>query len=418
MVQVMKFYKNFLSLSTIFWCLFVLVTAIILWSIFFDLNKSIIANGQISPEGRPIKVQNTYQGTIANIFIDVGDEVTSKDTLVTLDTTKEQQKLSHLRRRENAAKYEAARLLSVLNLPGGIETLPVTEESYYRIQMNIFNSEKLVFSGQLASLRAQIAASEINQRLLTSRLPIMRKRLKLADSQLKLVSEMQEFGYEGEINVLSVETEYNDALDKIVTLESEIELRENEIAQLEGEISKLINDRSIKAASEYFEISKELDGISSEIREIELFLSESSISAPISGKISRLLFENVGQVIDQGTTLAEILPSNTQNVFYVEIPIASISEVALGQSGQVSLANMDLRNAEQLRGTLVKLDGDVTVSEDGRKFYSGLVAFDDPASDFLVPGVAGTISLELGKRSVFMYIFDPILDTVMNSLRE
>ena len=98
--------------------------------------------------------------------------------------------------------------------------------------------------------------------------------------------------------------------------------------------------------------------------------------------MSRVLFENVGQVIEPGTTLVEILPSDIQNVFYVKIPVASISEVTIGQKGQVSLANMDARSNAQLDAVLTKLDGDVTTADDGRKFYSGVVEFTDVNSNF------------------------------------
>jgi hypothetical protein len=47
-----------------------------------------------------------------------------------------------------------------------------------------------------------------------------------------------------------------------------------------------------------------------------------------------------------------------------------------------------------------------------------VVEFREKSSPFLVPGVAGDISLNLGKRSVFVYIFDPIIDVIKNSLRE
>ena len=418
MVQAMKFYKNFLSLNSIFWCLFIFVSAVIIWSIFFELNKSIVADGQVSPEGRAVKVQNIYQGTIAKVLVEVGDDVSSQDVLIRLSTSKEDQKLQYLKQRQRAEGFKAARLSSILNLPGGLESLQQEDDGYYQIQKNILKNDELVFQAKLDSLKLQINASKIQLNLLTSRLPILDKRVILAQTKLNLVSEMKELGYEGDINVLSMEAEYNDALDKIITLKNEIDLRKNEIAQFKSEIVKLRNDRRASASSEYYEISKELDQISSEISDIELFLSESLISAPISGTVSRVLYENVGQVIDPGTTLAEILPANTQNVFYVEIAAASISEVTLGQKARVSLANMDTRKNQNLDGVLVKLDGDITEAEDGRRFYSGIVEFDDPNSEFLVPGVAGTVSLDLGKRSVFMYLFDPILDVVLNSLRE
>jgi len=414
----MKFYKSFLNLSTLFWLLFLFVILIIVWSVLFEVDRSIVANGQVSPEGRSVKVQNNFQGTISDILIEVGDKVEASSPLIYLNTSKEAQKLDYLRKRKKAASYESARLLSMLNLSGGLEDLQANEDSYFKIQANIFTMERLVFEGQIASIEGQIEANKINISLLNSRLPIIEKRLKLSETKLNLVNEMQELGYDGEINVLTMESEYNDVLDQMVTLKNEMQLNLNEIKLLESEIEKLKNDRFVTAANKQYELSKELDQISSEIDTLELFISESSISSPIAGTVSRLLFENIGQVVDVGTTLAEIIPANTQNVFYVEIPIASISEVSIGQKGKISLANMNMRQNQQLNGIITKLDGDVTVTKDGKKFYSGIIEFEDTNSEYLVPGVAGTVSLELGKRSVFLYIFDPIFDVVLNSLQE
>lgn len=413
-----KYYKSFLNLSTLFWLLFVLVTALIIWSTIFELNKSVVATGEVSPEGRPVKVQNRSQGAISDVFISVGDNVDMNTVLLSINTSKERQKLKYLKESQRAAHFEMARLSSVLGRPGGLESITPSEDPYYTIQKHIMESEKSVILGKIASLRSQIEAKTINLTLLLSRRPITEERLTLSQAKLNLVKEMEQMGYEGTINVLTMEAEYNDALDKIVTLQNEIELRQNEIRQLELEISSLNSERVAKASVEYYEVSKELAKIASEINEIELFLDDSAISAPVSGQVSRLLYENIGQFIDAGTTLAEIIPSTTKNVFYVEIPIASISEVSIGQKGEISLSNMDSRKVQTLSGVLTQLDGDVTVTEDGNKYYSAIVKFDDPSSDYLVPGVAGTISLQLGKRSVFTYIFDPILDVVTNSLKE
>ena len=117
---------------------------------------------------------------------------------------------------------------------------------------------------------------------------------------------MQSRGYEGEINVLAMEAEYNDALDKTVTIRNELQLIQNEVEQLFNEIQRITRERQITAAKNHYQLTQEIDEIKSEIEDIELFLSESSISSPISGVVSRVLFENVGQVIEPGTTLVEL----------------------------------------------------------------------------------------------------------------
>ena len=73
-----------------------MVAGILIWSVYFQLDKSIVAQGQVSPEGRALKVQNNYKGTIYNILIGVGEVVDTNDVLIELDTSQQIQKLGYL----------------------------------------------------------------------------------------------------------------------------------------------------------------------------------------------------------------------------------------------------------------------------------------------------------------------------------
>ena len=418
MVQAMKFSKNSPKLLPVFWVLFIFAIAVIAWSIFFKLEKSIVAVGEVSPEGRSIKVQSTYEGTISEAFIKVGDLVDTNDIILRLDTKQQKLKLSAIERQLEFAIIKTLRLKSTLNSLSPFANKSDVASEYFAIQKQIYDSEKASFRLQIESIKQKIDANQIKLNLLKSRLPIVRNAIKLAEKKFELVNEMYAKGYDGDINLLTMEAELNDTFDQEVTLKNEILLAENDIAQLTNEIGKTTQDRQLEAALNIDQIRTEIENFEGEINEITLFLKESYIASPIAGVVSRVLFENVGQFLQPGTTLVEIIPSKTQNVFYVELPISSISEVQIGQSGRISLANMDPRKNQKLTGFLKELDGDVSIAEDGRKYYSGVVEFREKFSPFLVPGVAGDISLNLGKRSVFVYIFDPIIDVIKNSLRE
>ena len=412
----MKFSKNSPNLQLLFWILFLFTIGVLIWSVIFQLDKSIMASGEVSPEGRPVKVQNTYEGTIQQAYVKVGDEVDTNDILLKLDTRQETLKLTRLKSNLEVASIKAARYLATLNKDKKIKA--DKKSQYYSIQQKIFDSELESFRLKIQALEQKMAANNIKLLSLSSRQPIVKNSINLATKKFNLVNEMYAKGYDGDINLLTMEAELNEALDKEVTLDNEILLSENEIEQLSNQIQTITQERQIQAAINSQDIQAEIEDIENEIEGINLFISESAIKSPIAGIVSRILFENIGQVLQPGTTLVEIIPTNSQNVFYIELPVSSISEVSIGQVGKISLANMDTRKAEKLSGKLKQLDGDVTVAEDGRKYYSGVIEVDDTTSPFLVPGVAGEISLSLGKRSVFVYIFDPIIDVIKNSLRE
>ena len=412
----MKFSKNSPNLQLLFWILFLFTIGVLIWSVIFQLDKSIMASGEVSPEGRPVKVQNTYEGTIQQAYVKVGDEVDTNDILLKLDTRQETLKLTRLKSNLEVALIKAARYMATLNKDKKIEA--DKKSQYYSTQQKIFDSELESFRLKIQALEQKMAANNIKLLSLSSRQPIVKNSINLATKKFNLVNEMYAKGYDGDINLLTMEAELNEALDKEVTLDNEILLSENEIEQLSNQIQTITQERQIQAAINSQDIQAEIEDIENEIEGINLFISESAIKSPIAGTVSRILFENIGQVLQPGTTLVEIIPTNSQNVFYIELPVSSISEVSIGQVGKISLANMDTRKAEKLSGKLKQLDGDVTVAEDGRKYYSGVIEVDDTTSPFLVPGVAGEISLSLGKRSVFVYIFDPIIDVIKNSLRE
>lgn len=412
----MKFSKNSPNLQLLFWILFLFTIGVLIWSVIFQLDKSIMASGEVSPEGRPVKVQNTYEGTIQQAYVKVGDEVDTNDILLKLDTRQETLKLTRLKSNLEVALIKAARYMATLNKDKKIKA--DKKSQYYSTQQKIFDSELESFRLKIQALEQKMAANNIKLLSLSSRQPIVKNSINLATKKFNLVNEMYAKGYDGDINLLTMEAELNEALDKEVTLDNEILLSENEIEQLSNQIQTITQERQIQAAINSQDIQAEIEDIENEIEGINLFISESAIKSPIAGTVSRILFENIGQVLQPGTTLVEIIPTNSQNVFYIELPVSSISEVSIGQVGKISLANMDTRKAEKLSGKLKQLDGDVTVAEDGRKYYSGVIEVDDTTSPFLVPGVAGEISLSLGKRSVFVYIFDPIIDVIKNSLRE
>ena len=418
MVQAKMSLRNFLDLKIVFWLLFILVTTALLWSIFFELNKAIVAPGQVSPEGRAVKIQNATSGTIADTLIKVGDNINRDEIVIIFDTKEVEQKLSYLRKRQEAVSLEIARLAETINLPGGFASLPASDNYYYKIQASVLAAEFRDLMVQIDVIEQSKHAKAITLKLLESQIPIIQKSIELSKAKLRLVTEMQQMGFEGNINVLEAEADYNNAQDKIISHKNEIELITNEISQSDLEIQKIESERFLNAALKHYELTSKLDQIQAEIDELNLTLNNSTVKSPISGTISRILFENIGQVIEPGTTLAEILPEDIENVLYVEVPIDAISEVKIGQPGTISLANMDARSNSQLLGTLTQLDGDVTIAEDGRKYYSGIVEFEEPTSKFLVPGVAGTVALSLGKRSVFLYVFDPIVDVLKNSLQE
>ncbi len=121
----------------------------------------------------------------------------------------------------------------------------------------------------------------------------------------------------------------------------------------------------------------------------------------------------------EGTKLLEIIPDETPIVFYVEVPVASITDVNIGQPAKVTLSTMDTRRNPPLEARVMSIDPDATEEENGNRYYSAILKIEDKPEDVnLVPGVTGAASILLGKRTVLLYFLEPIWDAMQGALSE
>ena len=134
-------------------------------------------------------------------------------------------------------------------------------------------------------------------------------------------------------------------LDK--KIERENLLSDLDIAELDIKTATL--DFQRKTSQELAETKKSLE--LTEIRNSSLSarMSEYSIKASSDGTISRIFVENIGSVTAEGTKLLEIIPSEAPIVFYAKIPVASITDVHVGQEAKITLSTMDTRQSFRLK---------------------------------------------------------------------
>ena len=71
----MKFLQNLNRLDLLFWFVFSLFSVLIAWSLLFKMETSINVDEEITPLGKPVKIQNRFEGKVLDVLIKEGDEV-------------------------------------------------------------------------------------------------------------------------------------------------------------------------------------------------------------------------------------------------------------------------------------------------------------------------------------------------------
>ena len=99
------------NLNKFFWLSSLCFIALVTWLFTFELDKSVIAPGEIKPLGKPIIVQNRFEGKILNLNISQGQEVSKNENLA-FQTEIDITELNSLKSSIETVKIKVVRLLA------------------------------------------------------------------------------------------------------------------------------------------------------------------------------------------------------------------------------------------------------------------------------------------------------------------
>ena len=283
---------------------------------------------------------------------------TSADDSDFLENQLESQKLS----------IQLRRLVAQSKLETSFEDFATDDIEFLEDQLQVLQAE-------VGTLQSQVKSKETTKQVLLtkisgteSQLNSLQEKFKLAEEKYKIVERLFQKGYEGQIALLESKQEMStveqELLDK--KIERENLLSDLDIAELDIKTATL---DFRKTSQELAETKKSLE--LTEIRNSSLSarMSEYSIKASSDGTISRIFVENIGSVTAEGTKLLEIIPSEAPIVFYAKIPVASITDVHVGQEAKITLSTMDTRQVVPIEASVISIDPDATQEEDGSRHY-------------------------------------------------
>ena len=410
-------YSRASSSGIFFWIVLLLTCAILLWAAVFKLDKSVTVTGLVSPLGRPVPVQNRFEGKIKSISVKVGDRIQVGDKLLEFDSDQELSDLEETRLDLMRLEIEQRRLDAQLQLKAGLAKLSTDDERIWRDQQRVLLSEVNNLNQELAVLEQEKLVKLGNLASLEAKYGAIADSLTLGQRKLTLTEALHKKGFTGDIALMEARKNLSD----IRREQADIQLA---IANLQNEI-ELIKGRGL---SRKLDFERQVSGALSEVRQAREMASlkysasnarmkSLSLVAPVSGMVSKVAVNYVGEVAKAGDTLIEIIPEGQPLVFYVRVEVADRDDVMQGQQANVTLANMNSRVDADIVGSVSTVDPDTTRDQDTGKFFYGAV-IELPPSDRLVPGMTGTASLIVGERTVIEYFVEPIIDSLKGALSE
>ena len=105
-------------------------------------------------------------------------------------------------------------------------------------------------------------------------------------------------------------------------------------------------------------------------------LEFSSVKAPISGSISSAKVTNIGQLVNTGDLLSEIVPKDDMLKIEASVLPKDIAYVWKGQKAKIAFTAYDMAIYGQFEGVVTKIASNTTSTQDGTTYYPAIIEID------------------------------------------
>lgn len=389
--------------------LLVFFVGLVGWAAFAPLNAAVVAPGVVVVSGNRQTVQHRDGGTISQLHVQEGQQVTQGQVLLELGApeliAQERALLSQVvdlqmqRVRLRAESSGAATLVR----PEEWAALPpedqeVAEEAFRRhMEEGRRSSAWTEYGARVTGYRGEIAAIGRQEALLTEELGGMRQ---LAAEQLV-------------------------PLTRVRSLERALADLQGRRAELTAQIAATQQDRGESIR----QVEARLAELAPQLAGARERLEATRLRAPVDGAVVGLQAHTVGGVVAPGERVMDIVPTGQELIVEAQVNPGDADDLEIGQQTEVRVTGFGGRNLPIVRGRVRQISADrfvdqhtghayfvtqVVVPEDQLRLITG----DANGGRQLRAGLSAEVVVPVRQRTALQYLLEPLNQSIWRSFRE
>jgi len=417
--------KRYSTLIT--WTIVLAVLWLIFWANMAELDKIVRGSGKVVPSNKVQVVQNLEGGIISEIFTSSGDIIKKGQTLIQLDNTQFSSSFSEKLLEMQALQAKAARLTAEANESSFIA--PESYDSDFEKQFYIREQSLLTERQKQQDISIEIIQQQILQHQTEldnarEQLDQLGDSLKLLDKEIEMTEPLVKRGFASEVSLLKTRRERNDTFGKLNSIEQSIPKFLALISETEQKITEIKQKNRNEAQESLNETLARISQLENINVALEDKVQRTNIKSPVSGVISELLVNTLGEVVQPGSDLAKIVPIEDSLVLETRIQPSDIGFIKKGLPAKVKFTAYDFSVYGGLDGIVEQVSADTITDEEGKSYYlvrirtgkNYLGSESQPLN--LMPGMMASVDVIVGKHTILDYLLKPILKTKELALRE
>jgi hemolysin D len=422
--------------------------AALAWASIGTVDIVAVAPGKIIPTGRTKTIQPFETGVVRAIAVRDGQSVKTGDVLIELDPTMNAAELGHLKSDLVGSQLEVARLHAALAKDDPLaEFKPPTDASRPLVEMQrrLLASQVAEQKAKLASTDGQIAQKEAERATIKASID----KLKATIQPLQERVDIRRIMFSKELGSKLI---YLQELQDLVGQQKEVLVQESRLSESDSAIAALQETRS-KTVAEYehgllddlAKAEQKAAGLAQDVIKAEQRTSLQKLTAPVDGVVQQLAVHTIGGVVTPAQQLMVIVPAESRLEIEAMISNRDVGFVEVGQEAAIKIDTFNFTRYGLLQGTVLTVSNDAIqrdkpqdkqpdkpqTAEAGSSepkgqelVYAARVSLDrarmqvEDKTVNLSPGMAVTVEIKTGSRSILSYLLSPLVRYKHDSLRE
>ncbi len=403
------------------------IGAFLVWAAFFEIEEVTRATGRVVPSQQVQVVQSLEGGIVRRIDVRQGDVVEAGQVLMQIDDTALSSQRGELLRQEAALLAEEVRLRAEVafdRAPEFPQALRARAPEAVLAEMDVLTSRFDQLDRELSVLESKLDQRRGDLDELLAQRAKFETVIEPMREELALTENLVASGAVARIEVLRLRSRLAELEGSLAVGRAQEPNLIAAIGEAERQIGVARAAYVTAARTRLARLGVELAVVQESLRAAEDRVTRTELRAPVRGTVNALSVTTVGQVVQPGAALAQIVPEGDALEIEVNVPPKDVAFIRPGDAASVKISAYDYLVYGALDGEVARIGADTLRDAEGREFFQLTIVTDrtdlgrEGESLPVTPGMTATVDIQTGRRTVLSYLVQPVLRMRSEALRE
>jgi HlyD family type I secretion membrane fusion protein len=402
-----------------------LVLVFLVWAALTHMKEVARAPGEVIPSGKVKVVQHLDGGVVEEIAVEERKLVEQGAVLLRIDGSQALADLHQMEARRDSLRLREERLHALTEgKKPDFAKLDIKESGMLSSQREIYTTQVATRSSTLSILDRQIDQRRQRLQQLEIALSVAKEHLALTGELSEMREDLASRRLINRTVLLETRRAKVTASGEVARLTEEIGVAGQELAEARNRRADTQNQLQRDALAELGAVRSELAEVEETLQRLQARVDRLEVRAPNRGYVQDLRVQTIGQVIQPGALLMQIVPDKAPLEAEVRISPRDIGFVRVGQPVNLRVTSYDYSRFGVAKGVLKRVSATSVVGDDNKPYYRGLVELsspyvgDVPGRNPLQPGMSVEAEIKTGEKTMLAYLTKPLIDVVSMSFHE